>query len=353
VYLINKEIKDSKSLFMKNTIKLAAIALFAAAVFTSCEKDESEEISYEEDESEEIKFIGIEDISIENYPKVDGATATRALNQMIACKLLGVDYIWSESIGGGERNIYPEYDYWETWEEYFAFCNFLKERIPTSQTHGAYINLIDGNADLILVSSKPSPDEKAHADETGVTLIQTPIALDAFVFIVNEANPVKSLTTEQIRKIYTKQITNWSKVGGRDSEMAVYTRPRNSGSEETLREVVMNGMEPADFPESAQVQGMGAVFTEISGSEDGICYTFNNYKEMIAQIPEGIASKIAVDGVYPEKTTIGNRTYPFTTEVYAVIRSGLDHNSMAYKLYEWLHSKSAKIVLEECGFSSY
>lgn len=328
---------------MKNTIILAAITLFAAAIFTSCEKDEPEE----------KKLIEIGDFTIENYPKVDGATATRALNNMIACKLLGVDYVWSESIGGGERNVLPSYDYWEAWQEYSAFCDFLAERVKTSQTHGAFMNLIDGNADIILVSSKPSPDEKMHANQMGVTLIQTPVALDAFVFIVNEANPVKSLTTEQIRRIYTKQITNWSEVGGRNSEMAVFTRPRNSGSEETLREVVMNGLEPAEFPESAQVQGMGAVFSEIQHSEDGICYTFNNYKEMIAQIPEGIASKIAVDGVIPDKTNIGNRTYPFTTEVYAVIRSDLNRNSMAYKLYEWLQTESAKTVFEECGFPAY
>lgn len=328
---------------MKNTIILAAITLFAAAIFTSCEKDEPEE----------KKLIEIGDFTIENYPKVDGATATRALNNMIACKLLGVDYVWSESIGGGERNVLPSYDYWEAWQEYSAFCDFLAERVKTSQTHGAFMNLIDGNADIILVSSKPSPDEKMHANQMGVTLIQTPVALDAFVFIVNEANPVKSLTTEQIRRIYTKQITNWSEVGGRNSEMAVFTRPRNSGSEETLREVVMNGLEPAEFPESAQVQGMGAVFSEIQHSEDGICYTFNNYKEMIAQIPEGIASKIAVDGVIPDKTNIGNRTYPFTTEVYAVIRSDLNRNSMAYKLYEWLQTESAKTVFEECGFPTY
>ncbi|MCD7898860.1 MAG: substrate-binding domain-containing protein [Bacteroides sp.] len=328
---------------MKNTIILAAITLFAAAIFTSCEKDEPEE----------KKLIEIGDFTIENYPKVDGATATRALNNMIACKLLGVDYVWSESIGGGERNVLPSYDYWEAWQEYSAFCDFLAERVKTSQTHGAFMNLIDGNADIILVSSKPSPDEKMHANQMGVTLIQTPVALDAFVFIVNEANPVKSLTTEQIRRIYTKQITNWSEVGGRNSEMAVFTRPRNSGSEETLREVVMNGLEPAEFPESAQAQGMGAVFSEIQHSEDGICYTFNNYKEMIAQIPEGIASKIAVDGVIPDKTNIGNRTYPFTTEVYAVIRSDLNRNSMAYKLYEWLQTESAKTVFEECGFPAY
>ncbi|WP_291530761.1 substrate-binding domain-containing protein [Bacteroides sp. UBA939] len=328
---------------MNNRIRLVVVALLATTVFISCQKETPEEEG----------FTSIDNISMENYPKVDGATATWALNRMIACKLLGVEYTWSRAIGGGERGIVPVYEQFENWDESHAFSNFLNERVKNSQTHGAFTNLIDGNADIIVVSSHPSPSEKAHANEKGVTLIETPIALDAFVFIVNEANPVKSLTTEQIRKIYTKQITNWSQVGGTDSEMKVFTRPRNSGSEETLRALVMGGLEPADFPESDQVQGMGAVFPEIQTSVNGICYTFNNYKDVLAQIPEGIAAKIAIDGIFPDKTTIDNRTYPFITEVYAVIRSDLDRNSMAYKLYEWLRTGSAKMVLGECGFSAY
>ena len=330
---------------MKRFIYLIVPLLISGAVWTACnDKDDN---GGKEDEPKTI-----EDISADNYPSVDGATSTRALNRMIACKLLGVEYEWYESTGGGERNIFPKYDSWKTWEgySYSAFCDFLLERIPTSQTHGAYMNLIDGKADMILVSSKPSPDEEAHADATGVTLIRTPIALDAFVFIVNRANPVPSLTVDQIRKIYTQQITRWSEVGGTDSEIDVFTRPRNSGSEETLRELVMGGLEPADFPESAEVQGMGAVFKEIQVSENGICYTFDNYKEMIAQIPPDLIPKIAVNGVYPDKNTIGNRTYPFTTEVYAVIRSDQDRNSMAYILYEWLQTEDAGPVLEESGF---
>lgn len=144
---------------------------------------------------------------------------------------------------------------------------------------------------------------------------------------------------------------NYPRVDGKDSAIDVFTRPRNSGSEETFRALVMGDLEHADFPESQQVVGMGEVFPEIRRSVGGICYTFENYKKMLAQIPDGIASKIAVDGIYPDKTTIGNRTYPFTTEVYAVIRSDLDPGSMAYKLYEWLQTESAKSVLEECGFS--
>jgi phosphate transport system substrate-binding protein len=61
----------------------------------------------------------------------------------------------------------------------------------------------------------------------------------------------------------------------------------------------------------------------------------------------------AVGGVYPDAVTMRNRTYPLTTEVYAIVRSDLDHGSMAYRLYEWLQTESASAVLEECGFLPY
>ena len=47
---------------------------------------------------------------------------------------------------------------------------------------------------------------------------------------------------------------------------------------------------------------------------------------------------------------VKNRTYPFIAEVHVAIRSDLDPNSMAYKLYEWLQSENAKYTIAECGF---
>ena len=119
--------------------------------------------------------------------------------------------------------------------------------------------MIDGYVDIILTHRTISPVEIVHADNVGVQLIETPIALDAFVFVVNKNNPVKSLTVNQIQKIYTKEITNWSEVGGNNVEILAYTRPRNSGSEEVFRAVVMDGLDPADFPEVFWIMDMPVV----------------------------------------------------------------------------------------------
>jgi hypothetical protein len=56
---------------------IIVLALFATLVCTSCGKE---------------NFVGIENISFENYPKVEGSTSARALMIMVACKLLNIKY---------------------------------------------------------------------------------------------------------------------------------------------------------------------------------------------------------------------------------------------------------------------
>lgn len=301
-------------------------------------------VSCNDNDDENEGFVGIENISFENYPKVDGSTSSSVLNMMVACKLLGTSYRWMEPGIMSEWTLHPVYD--ELPEQY---RNFFSERIKTSRTHGAFINLIDGEADIILTHRTASPDEKAHAESIGVTLIEKPIALDAFVFVVNKKNPVKTITVDQIQKTYMGEITNWSQIGGNNAEMKVFTRPRNSGSEEIFRELVMADLEPADFPESA-IGGMAQVFSEILEHETGICYTFNNYKLLQARVPDSEVPKIAINGIFPDENTVKNRTYPFISEVHVAIRSDLDRNSMAYKLYEWLLSENVNSTITECGF---
>ena len=287
------------------------------------------------------EMAGIEGLSFENYPKVDGSTSTAPLNRMVACKLLGIHYEWGPGLV--DWALYP------VWEEIpEKDRDFFWKRIITSQTHGAFINLIDRNADIILTHRTISPDEKMYAEASGIQLIETPLAADAFVFVINKNNPVKSLSVEQIRKIYTGEITNWLQVGGNNTEMQVFTRPRNSGSEEVFRTLVMKGLEPLDFPAN-EVATMGGIFPEIR-NENGICYTFNAYKELQARVPDSDVPKIAINGIFPDENTVRNGSYPFISKVHVAIRTDLDRNSMAYKLYEWLQTENAKPLLKECGF---
>ena len=316
---------------MKNLNSLLLALL--CVVLLSCEK-----------EPNATPFV-LEGITFEDYPKLDGSTSTNPLLSIIACKLLGVPYSWMQNIEN-TYYIYPDPD-----KAYAVSPNFYDiVYYMTTGTHGSYMNLIEKKADLILVARTTSEDEKAHADELGVNLIETPIALDAFVFVTNKDNPVKNLTIKQIQDIYMGNITNWKDVGGRDAKINPYIRNDNSGSHELMKELVMENLEMPDWAEFG-IGGMRPVFYTLDNDVNGICYAVYYYKEKMVR--DEMVKSFSIDGVYPDSRSLKNGKYPLTTDVYAVIRSDLDKNSMAYKLYEMLQSEAGKAVISESGYIPY
>jgi len=321
---------------------ITVLALSAILVCAGCEEKPEPEPGFDSLDSLSPSLI-IEGLTVDNYPKVDGSTSADPLNTIIACKLFGIRYRW---VADSQRLRYikPNLDKNET----EAFQQLLK----SSQTHESFINLINKEADLILVARKMSPDEKTYADAAGVSLIETPIALDALVFIVNPSNPIKSLTIKQIQDIYTGKITNWKEVGGKKEEIKPYVRNANSGSQELMETLVMKDLDMADLLENnyelVVVNTMTGAFDRVLHGTDALCYTVYYYKEYM--ITGAAVKSVAVNGIYPNKTTIGNKSYPYVAEVYAVIRSDLDTSSMAYKLYEWLQTDEGKQVISESGY---
>ena len=311
-----------------NKITLKTVLILCTMIIcTSCEK-------------EDPIFVGIEGISFENYPRVDGSTSTDPLNRIIAAKLFGLKYEWED---GGIVNL--------------RNCpQSLTDKLQNSQTHGAITNLIDNQTDLIIVARTMSADERQYADNAGVSLIETPIALDALDFIVNSENRINSLSIEQIQNIYLGNITNWNEVGGANEEIIPFIRNENSGSQEMMNELVMNS---ADIPDGKisyactdeRLGTMLRVYTELRLNKNGICFTPHYYKEyMVLGSDKSNIKTLAVNGIAPNKKTIKNKTYPLVANVYVSIRSDLDRNSMAYKLYEWLQTESGKRVIEESGY---
>ncbi|MDR2679952.1 MAG: substrate-binding domain-containing protein, partial [Tannerella sp.] len=275
---------------MKNLALLLTVG-FLSVMIAGCEKDDYEP----------FKITGL---TIDNYPKVDGSTTTLGLQYLIACKLLGYPYGWydmsSHWVSGldGAYAIAPSK---EVPERFF-------ECIQSSKTHDSFIRLIDREVDFILTARTMSDSEKEYAGEAGVTLIETPVALDAFIFITHPENPVKALTTQQVQDIYTGKITDWKDVGGKDAPIQPYRRNKDSGSQELMESLVMQDLEMMDLPEESNIFSMMGVYHHIAEDKNGLCYTVYYYNEWMVR--DKIAKIIAVDGVYPDSKTIKNKTYP-------------------------------------------
>jgi phosphate transport system substrate-binding protein len=325
---------------MKRFVVIVLFALSVMLVCAACKDD----IGFDTLGSSLI----IEGLTADNYPKVDGSTSTGPLNTIIACKLFDIRYKWVTDYWNLQR-IEPNLNGDDT-EKLFGL-------IKSSKTNKSFINLIEKKADLILSARKMSASEKVAADAEGVSLIETPVALDAFIFIVNPDNPVDSLTTQQIQDIYTGKTTNWGEVGWKgDSAPPIipYVRNTDSGSQELMETLVMRGLDMKEFLvnyDELIVFNMTGAVDKVFQEHDAICYTVYYFKEYMVT---GINVKsLAVNGISPDKKTIGNRSYPYAAEVYAVIRSDLDKSSMAYKLYEWLQTPAGKQAIGESGYVAY
>jgi phosphate transport system substrate-binding protein len=214
-------------------------------------------------------------------------------------------------------------------------------------THGAYVNLIEGRADLILVARSPSSDEVELTQRERVQLDVRPVALDAFVFILNEDNPVENLTIDHLRAIYTGELVNWRDVGGEEAEIHPYQRNENSGSQELMKSLVMKDLLILDVPPMV-LPKMIAPFYAVSDDPLGIGYSVYYYEQNMA--PNERVKLCAVEGIDPHPQSISSKAYPFTTEVYVVIREDLSPESSAYRMRDWLLSSEGQVVVEESGY---
>lgn len=290
----------------------------------------------------------IDSISWNEWPQTDCSTSTRPVRDLVAYKLLNVPYEWQvDWMSMTTYIIAPDF---EGTQAGFSYKEYLKQNL-CSGTHGAYMNLIDGKTDVIIASRDISRNEKKASDSVEVEIETAPLAIDALVFIVNPKNPVKNLTSDQIRKIYTGEITNWKEVGGVDHAITPFIRNTDSGSQEKMETLVMNGLTMINGTYMAEIIGsqMASPYMQLESDEFGIAYTpFFYCTAMVRDLMK--VDMISVDGVMPSKESLRANEYPFTSHIYAAVRKTENHDSMAYKLYQFLFTPKGADMIDESGY---
>ena len=314
---------------------VCGLTLLFVLLFSACGKVE--------DPASDLK-----DVKLEDWPLTDCSTSTRPVRDLVAYKLLDVPYKWEvDWMSGTTYIIQPDFSETKT---SFSYNDYQAKNL-CSGTHGAYMNLIEGKTDVIIASRDISRNETASAAELGVVLETAPLAIDALVFIVNPKNPVKNLTADQVRKIYTGEITNWKEVGGVDHAITPYIRNADSGSQEKMETLVMDGLTMIDGTYMYEIIGsqMASPYLQIEGDEYGIGYTpFFYCTAMVRDLM--MVDMLSIDGVMPSKESLRNDKYPFVSSIYAAVRKTEDHESMAYKLYQFLFTEKGADMIDESGY---
>lgn len=259
----------------------------------------------------------------ENFPRLDGSTATVPLGQAVAAVLLG-----------------------ESRESVNDLISFHK-------TSRAYYNLVDGEADLLIVA-EGGEDSYAYRDEHGQTWRMEPVAAETLVFFVNEDNPVTGLTLDQVRKIYSGEITNWKDVGGSDAPIQAYQRPKGGGSQAIMDKEVMGDlpmMEPANS--DYVVSSMEGIISAVRAWDDrpeALGYTVYYYADDMG-MADGLRL-LSIDGVEPNDDTIRSGEYPIHTAYYAVMDESTPEGSPTAILFDWLLSQEGQDLIDHEGYVS-
>ena len=284
--------------------QIAAI-LAATLLMTACEAHEPLETqpntmpTTEATESEPFVFTR------DNLPRLDGSTSTVPLAQAMCAVLLGED---------------PDQ---------------VSDLVNFSKTTQSYRNLMSGEKDLVL-AAEPSPEVLAEL-ETGGMWDMTPFATDALVFVVNKDNPVDSLMVDQVRKIYTGEITNWREVGGPDLDIVPFQRNPEAGSQTMFEKLVMDGLEPMDPPAAwiaNSMEGLLGAVREYDNSAAALGYTVYYYANDM-EMAQGL-KVLAIDGIAPSAQAIREGDYPFLNPYFVAIRKDLPQDDPTHILYEWI-----------------
>lgn len=196
-----------------------------------------------------------------------------------------------------------------------------------------------GSCDIGLSSRALKDEEK----EAGVT--ETVVAKDGIAIVVNKENTMTELTVDQITKIATGEITNWSEVGGADMEIAFIGREAGSGTRGAFEE--LTGTEDA-CSYNQELTSTGAVRTAVSTTPGGIGYI------SLSSLDDSVnALKVKADDASPavecSEETVLDGSYPIQRPFVFATKTDAPLSEAAQAFYDFALSAEAAQIYSDAG----
>ena len=190
----------------------------------------------------------------------------------------------------------------------------------------------DKTLDIGLSSRALKDDEKA--DVEGTT-----IALDGIAIIVNKDSKVEDLTVDQLKQMFTGEITNWKDVGGEDAEIVLIGREAGSGTRDGFESIT----ETKDACQYRQeLTSTGDVITTVSQNPNAIGYA------SLAAIKDSVKA-LTVNGVAPTEATVKDGTYLVQRPFVLVTKEGVALSETAQKFFDFAISADAASIISAAG----
>ena len=191
----------------------------------------------------------------------------------------------------------------------------------------------NGSADIGLSSRGLKDEEKSSG------LVGTTVALDGIAVIVNPANGVEDLTVEQIAKIFTGEITDWSELGGAAGTISCIGREAGSGTRDGF-ESITKTKDACKMDQ--ELTSTGAVIEAVAGNPNAIGYA------SLSALKDTVKA-VTVGGVVCSEETVLDGSYEIQRPFVFVTKDGVALSAQAQAFFDFATSSAANDLIRGAG----
>lgn len=195
-------------------------------------------------------------------------------------------------------------------------------------------NAISGVSEIGMSSRDLKEEEVASG------LNEVIIAYDGIVVVTHPSNKVKDLTMEQVKQIFTGEITNWSELGGDDLEIVVVSREDGSGSRDAFQEIVEYSSGEL-IRNSIIASGNGNIKTTVANNKHAVGFISFEY------IDENI-STININGVEATAENVLQEKYSLSRPFLFVYKEG-QLTEAGQHFIDFILSEEGQLIAAEAG----
>ncbi len=176
--------------------------------------------------------------------------------------------------------------------------------------------------------------------ETAEGAVENVVAIDGIAVVVDTANTVTNITTEDLVKIYTGEITNWEELGGVNQPIVVIGREAGSGTRGAFEEL----LEIEDMCAYAQeLDSTGTVMANVSATPGAIGY-------VSLDVVDDSVIAVAIDGVAASEENVVAGAYTLSRPFVMATKGEIEQQSeLVQAFFEYIASEEGQAIIKQVG----
>jgi phosphate transport system substrate-binding protein len=205
-------------------------------------------------------------------------------------------------------------------------------------------NLMGGLCDIACASKAVVPAQQAIAQERGVEFKEYVLGSYAVAIVVNAANPLSNLTSNQVLALCTGQVTNWNAVGGPDAPVRLFVRDPISGTHIGFKELAMANREYA--PGAKLLTNYLAIIEAVANEPNGIGYCG------VGMVNRTDVKTVSIDGAVPSAAAVTQQKYPYA-RVLRFYTDARKERPEAKRFIDFALSSRGQEILAQLGYAKH